>query len=243
MILLLLATLQATAAPDAGLKRLAEPARHLDAGMKAFLGGKDAVESFKPWDYFLPLAENQVAVREALKKNEAATASCFAVELRVHLLKKGQALGSVGCVVRVGTPEPDFLSIRYRKAPGDGTPLEKCTGPSAPFAAAAKAVFELLKGGKADAVRLTPNEAIEKALPPALSKSWIKGMERNREEIAEALAQVAALQPDEIRVTLDEQWFRVLKADGTPTAGWVRGNLKLDDAGKLVYYLSRFETK
>src|SRR5262245_22611608 len=114
----LVAPARAAEGPLAALVPIAE---HLEKGMTAFLGGKEAAEAFAPWKATVK-GDGAEGLRKAVKDAGGATAQCLGMELEIHLLKGDKYVYRIKAELWLNSEQASLVELKGSAEEGEPPP-------------------------------------------------------------------------------------------------------------------------
>ena len=231
---------------DSGLRMLRPIQKRLDEGLEAVIKGTKPAEAFKPFKPESVPIDRTTTLLGDMKSHGVVRGETFAIELEVQLWSAGKGVYKITALGHVTSSEASFIALTGRGFDGtarSAVPVAKCVGDAEPFKDAAEYLVKLLAERRVDSLYFADLEKLKKRIPKQFQDPIVDGVKQSKAG-AEALAkEVAAVKHDEIRIQLGEQYFTSLGADGSVKDGFIRGKLRISDAGEVVYRLNRFETE
>lgn len=224
-------------ADRAALKDLAGLHRSLEKGMKAYLGGTAAAEAWPDWTSRAP-----APLAGKLKDAGVASASPLGFELQVSLAKGNRPVYELGTYIVTHGGKVRFAAFSGSRVPeGDGNlrglTLEKCTGPSKPFADGVRGILSLTKP---DVVPIADADGLTDAVPfePA-RRELAKMIEETKRGLEKTCTGLAGAGADTVRVGVDDISFVARDAEGK-SIGILRAEFRLTDDGAVKFELGRY---
>jgi len=231
---------------DLALRLLRPAAKRLDDGIAAFIKGAKPAEAFKPWQQESVPIDRSTALRGDMKSNGVTAAANCGIELEIQLWSAGKGVYTITLFAHVTPEEASIIAVtghRFDSTAKAAVPVAKCAGEAEAFKDAAEYFVRRMKEGKPDALLFAEPERIVKKVPAQFREPFAAGMKQSKAGVADLCTAVSAVKFDEMRIQLGEQYYTSLGADGSTKDGFIRGKLKLSDAGDVVYRLNRFETE
>jgi hypothetical protein len=231
---------------DSGLRMLRPIQRKLDEGLAEVVKGTKPAEAFKPFKPESVPIDRTTTLLADMKSNGVVRGETFAIELEVQLWSAGKCLYVIKVLAHVTPAEASFVALTGRAFDGvarNGIPIAKCVGDAEPFKDAGQYLVKQLAEGKVDSMVFADPERLKKRVPKQFLDTIADGVKKSKEGAAAVAKDVAALKYDEVRIQAGEHCFTSLGADGSTKDGFIRGKIRLSEAGEVIYRLSRFETE
>jgi hypothetical protein len=232
---------------EPALHGLGAVAKRLDDGFAAVLKGTKPAEAFKPWKPETVPIDRTTVLLGQLKSNGITVAKSFAVELEIQLWASGKGVYRITALVHATPEETTLLSLKGQpfdpSAKATAVPVVKCVGDSEPFKDAAEALLKRLKENKPGVPVFARDDVATTLAPKPFRDRLLEELKQGRAAAPRVCRAVADTAYDEVRIALDEQYYTGLGADGSTRDAFIRGKLRISDAGEVMYRLNRLEVE
>jgi hypothetical protein len=232
---------------EPALESLAAVAKRLDDGIAAVIKGTKPAEAFKPWKPETVPIDRTTVLLGNMKSQGITVARTFAIELRIQLWSSGRGVYRITALAHATPEEASLISLSGQ--PFDGAeaaaavPVAKCGKDAEPFRDAAESLLKRLKENKAGVPLFAGDDRVTKLVPAPFREQVLEEMRKSRAAAPRICRAVADAKYDEVRIQLDEQHYSTFGADGSTKDAFVRGKLRVSEAGEVMYRLNRLETE
>ncbi len=230
---------QAQADDDRGFSALIAAGEHLESAMGDFVAGDE--NAFRPW---IVEASDPDEITSAARQAGAASYWIFPFELELIFAKQGQDLYYLRTALLVYEGEIGLTSFsgRHLSRPFslDRAPLGAYIGGGRPFRAAGLALANAVTDGGCDALP-TPSPAMSRRFVEAANldgfgriaaQRWVDNLRLDLSAVQRTCATIAALEPDEIFLRLDDLSYIAVDAS-RERAGVIRATISPGTGGRM----------
>lgn len=202
------------------LKPLVPVAQKIEKGLNEVLKGAAADAALKPW---------RVTAESGALESWQGVGSLTNVgfEFEIYFLKGDAAVYKLDTFVAFDGDKPFFVVFQGEETDAArGEPASAFAGEAAPFREAAEAIVKAARAKDASGIVFPDDEWFEGAVPAEVAEDGRAEVEESREGLEAALAAVAALDYDAIRIRVDDHIF-IARDEGGKIVGTVKCEWKV----------------